>query len=292
MKGRRTQFSRASSLVALGLLGLAACGPDAGSSRPETRAPEPPPDRIGLGTVEGVVRLAPGTTLPTYGPRELGIAPGATTPEHCSPARITDRQPVQATADGLLAGVMVTATGDPEHFYDSLPEVPPREHAVTIEDCRLGPRLVAATRGDFVRITNRDAHPFLPRLGESPFMQALLQGQGRTFPLDRGGVQFVGCGFAGACGRTDIVVVHHDVHTITGADGHFRMENVPADQEVVLHVWHPLFVENQLAVTVERGGSRTVELAIAPAVPAPVEPGPGDPSPDAGPAESQPGVLF
>lgn len=239
------------------------------------------------------MRLAPGTELPSYAPADVGLTPGAATPEHCSPARITDRQPVQLTPEGFLTGVMVTATGDPAHFYRALPEQRPVEHALTIEDCRITPRLISATLGDFVRITNRDPHPFLPRLGESPFMQALLQGQGRTFPLDRGGVQFVGCGFAGACGRTDIIVIHHDAHTTTGADGRFRLENIPAGEEVLVHVWHPLFLENQLAVTVEPGGSRTIELVMAPSrPPEPDAPGAGDPVLESGPAESQSDVLF
>jgi hypothetical protein len=123
-------------------------------------------------------------------------------------------------------------------------------------------------------------------------MQALMKDETRDFPLETGGIYNVTCGFAAPCGRTDVVVVYHPVHAVTGADGHFRIENVPAGQEVELHAWHPLFEEVMARVTVAAGHTETLELTLTP-VPTPEAPPETPPTEgaDDGPAENQPGLF-
>ncbi|NOY93108.1 MAG: hypothetical protein GXP55_18140, partial [Deltaproteobacteria bacterium] len=232
-----------------------------------------------LGVIEGVVRLAEGASLPRYTPEQLGRRPGQPPrPDACPPALESDREPVTRTADGLLVGVMVAATGDADAFARDLPPREPQVQEVHIEGCRLTPRLLVAVRGDTLRVINSDDYPFLPTLGETPFLRALTQGQHRDFELDRGGVRSLGCAFAAPCGRTEIVVVYHPVFAVTGEAGHFRMENVPVGDGLVLHAWHPLFEEARASVDVRAGQVAHVELVLRP-TPPPDAPTPAAPNP-------------
>jgi len=219
-----------------------------------------------LGTVEGVVRLAAGASLPRYTLAEVGRTPDRPAlPEGCPPPTEEDLTPVRLGDEGL-SPVMVTATGNPEAFFAALPsERPPRERTVRIEACRLEPRLVSATRGDTLLVVNDSPYPFLPTFGRIPFMQALPRGEGRREVLGQGGVFPLTCGFAAPCGRSEVVVVYHPVHTVTDATGRFRLEGVPADQEIEIHAWHPLFEEAVATVRVAPGGTQHVELRIGPA---------------------------
>jgi len=225
--------------------------------------------------VEGTIRLADGAELPRYKPEQLGRRPGQPAlPADCLPALESDLEPVSRTPEGLLDGVMVAATGDVDAFERELPTYQPQVRDVRIERCRLTPRLVVAVRGDTLRVTNTGDYPFLPTMGDSPFLRALTRGQHRDFALDQGGVRSLGCGFAAPCGRTEIVVVYHPVFAVTDATGHFRMENVPVGDHLVFHAWHPLFEEATATADVREGEVAHVELVMRPAPPRPTAPPP------------------
>ena len=224
---------------------------------PETATPSA---ASGLGIVEGEIVLAEGAALPSYAPEEIGRLPtAAELPASCSPPQLQDRSPV-TLVEGRLAGIVVAATGDPVLFGAALGAPIAREHQLRIEDCRLSPRVLTATRGDRLVITNAGEHPFLPTLGTSAFMQALLAGERREIPLDRGGVLPLTCNFGSPCGRTDVAIFYHQAHGISGEDGRFRLSNVPAGGEVRIHAWHPLFEEGNATVRVEAG--ETIQLRI------------------------------
>lgn len=215
--------------------------------------------------VEGVVRLADGAELPTL-PR--GADPNQPAPpEHCSPPREEDRRPVSLDEGRGLVGVLVTGAG-----FGGWQRREPVEHAVVIRDCRLSPRLVVAMRGDRLRLTNETDYPFLPGFGPGGFLQALLRGESRTLTLDRR-VAALECHFAAPCGRTDVVMLEHDVYAITGAGGRFRIERFPtATTDVELHAWHPLFESDSRRIRVEPGARLSVELVLRPAPPEPEPP--------------------
>lgn len=235
---------------------------------PTAELPLPGPES-GLGVVVGRVRLAAGAELPSYDNEALfGDSQEGNQGESCPPPRRSDRQPTPMAPDRGLAGLMISATGDQATFFAHLPSDEGREsveHLLRIRDCRLEPRLVSAQVGDTLTIVNESAEPFLPSMSNSGFMQAVMAGERRSEPLERGGVGAMRCPFSLPCGRADIVVIHHPVHTVSGEGGAFELRNVPADQEVVLHAWHPLFEEATVRVSVPAGGRREVEILISPA---------------------------
>ena len=106
----------------------------------------------------------------------------------------------------------------------------------------------------------------MPTYGDNPYLRTLVAGQtGEEIPLDKPGVQPILCGFTAPCGRADVVVVHHPLASVTGEDGTFRIEGVPAGEKFNLNAWHPLFEASRIEVTVAPGETKTVELVIKPA---------------------------
>jgi hypothetical protein len=65
----------------------------------------------------------------------------------------------------------------------------------------------------------------------------------------------------------EVVTLYHPVFTVSDAEGRFRMTNVPADQDVRITAWHPLFQEIGGTARVSVGGTTTLELVITPNAP-------------------------
>jgi len=238
-----------------------------------------------FGTVEGVIRMADGSEVPSFAEIRSPAQPAI--PEACTPPQISDRQPVGMDDARNLEGILVQASGFSEAAMESVAREP-MTHELFIRDCRLTPRFIPAVRGDTLKLTNETDYPFLPSMGQSGLTQAVLFENSREFALERGGIFNMVCGFAAPCGRADLVVVYHPVHDITEAGGTFRMENVPADEDVVIHAWHPLFEEVSQTVRVGEGETVRVELEITPA---PQPELPEEPEEPTGPAENQPGLF-
>lgn len=239
---------------------------DATHPRPAkaTKAPAPAPAEAfaPTGIVEGTVRVRGEVPVdPAFAARFEGPT---RRPERCRPLTDEERRPVHRGTDGRTGDVLVTAT-----FSTKLrvPTPPRRNRALLIRDCRLSPRVLAATRGDTLVIRNEDEYPFVPRVNPIAmgFMQALMQGQSRRIELDRGGVFEADCGFGAACGVTSIVVLYHGIHATSDRDGRFRVEGVPADVDVDVHAWHPSLRDASQRVRVTRGGTATIELVMEPA---------------------------
>ena len=247
-------------VVAVCLLVLVGCdGCEKDEAKPVEEGAEKVEAPSHVGVIEGVVTLAAGAELPSY-----PLAKGPETPEACPPATEADRQPVTLAEKGRgLAGLLVSVTG----FEESVPHEP-ETHEIRIEDCRLTPSLVAATRGDELVVTNKTDYPFLPVSGKAAFARGLLKDESRTIPLERGGVTSVTCAFASPCGRTDVIVQYHPLHDITGEGGRFRIEGVPVGEggaKLRVHAWHPLFEEASTELRVAAGETARVELTTAPA---------------------------
>ncbi len=261
-------------LVALSLAGFA-CGDDdaAATDDDETATTETetavPAGEARVGTVSGHVRLAEGFSLPAY-PLEALSGAQATSPlpEHCDPIGEDDRYPLALGETRGLRGMMVAATAeDADEFTERLGETEPQQHVVSITGCRLTPALITATKGDTLVVRNETQHPFLPRLGPSAFMQGVQHGESVEFTMERGGVTPLLCGFGSPCGRTDVVVLYRPVHTVTEDDGAFTLSNVPTGMPVTIRAWHPVYgnVDASVEVTLDEGGSETLELVITPA---------------------------
>lgn len=287
------------SRAALALLGTlaalapAAVGCECGSDRESGAGTEEPNvPRAPTGTITGIVRLAEGAGVPEYADSPTQVEGRPALPESCTPPREADRAPVRpADETGGLVNLSIVVTGEDETRWPGPGE--PVTHHLRIHDCRLTPPIIVATRGDRLELVNEaPENPFFVDLGDG-MMQ--YRSEPREITLDQGGVRTVQCGFAAPCGRAEIITLYHPIHGTTGADGRFRIENVPADQPVRVTAWHPLFEEAFTMATVGAGETAEVELTIrpvaarvpAPAGTAPTEAAPGGAAPDE--AEAPPG---
>lgn len=276
----RTASFRWLALVVL-LTGCDGCGHAAVEPGGETPRPEGSSSSTAI--IEGVIRLAPESATPAY-PENPMVPPAGRPepPDTCADPQQRDRSPLQPTADRALNGVLVAL-----HDFSTVPPVEPVTREMTITDCRLSPRLVVATRGDTLRLTNETEYPFLPDFGTG-VMQALLHGTAREVELGQGGVRTLQCGFAAPCGRAEIVTMYHSLHAVSDEAGRFRITGVPAGEELRISAWHPLVQEASETLTLRGGETRTVEIVVSAAeitAPAPVEP-------TDGPAEDNPDTLF
>jgi hypothetical protein len=254
-----------------------------------------------VGTVEGVVRFAEGAELPAYPP--MALARSSERPDLCPPQRPDHDRPVRMGGGRGLEGVLVAAHGFVEEDV-AAPE--PQVRDIAIRGCQLTPALVVGVRGDTLRITNEDDHPFLPTMPGTNQFRALMEGQTRDIPLDEGNVFPIECTFAAPCGRTDVIVSYHPVYAVTGEGGRYRIENVPADADLSIHAFHPLFSEATVEVRVGAGETVQRDLVIGTAT-LPTPPAEGaedddgpeaeagadddDSSDDDSPAEDRPGLF-
>ncbi|MFO0681939.1 MAG: hypothetical protein U0234_07810 [Sandaracinus sp.] len=223
---------------------------------------------IPVGTVEGTIRLADGEEEPAYADSPFDVATAGQLPAECSPPHGADRRPLAMDAARGLANVAVTATGDPEHWIGA---GEPTVHELRIHDCRLGPVTITATRGDSLHVVNEGSYPFMPELGLG-MLQSVLPSDPLDAPLDRAGPRTVQCAFAAPCGRAAVMVFHHPVHTVSVEAGHFRLENVPADQDVTITAWHPVIEAATATTRVTEGGTAHLDLVVHRFVPPAPEP--------------------
>jgi hypothetical protein len=266
---------------------------DAPAGEAKTGVGKPAPPAPATAVIEGVVRMAGGAELPSYPQqsmekRVLQHTEQAPLPDACAPPKTTDRQPVQVTPDGLLTNIVIAASD-----FAKQPKRAPVMHEVVIEDCRLKPAVVVAMKGDTLRVRNTLDYPFMPTYGDAPVVKTLIRGQTYEAPLDKPGVSPLLCGFTAPCGRTDVVVLLHPLHTATDAEGKFKLENFPANEDVKLSAWHPLFEESAIQVRARPGEVERVELVLTPlgqGAPAPADAGtakPAAPAPAAADAPKQ-----
>lgn len=262
-------------------LALSGCRPEPIARQQAEAEAKPAPAPEVVTVLTGSIKLAEGHSLPQYRPedmerRVLAHIQGNAYPDVCSPAKISDRTPVQQAPDGKLIGVMVAGS----EFSKSTPRGP-RTHDLTIKDCRLTPRIIVGQVGDTLRIQSEVQYPLLPTYGSIPYNETLMPGQTKSVRLDKMGVDNVLCGFTAPCGRADVIVVRHPVYAVTDETGNFRIENFPADETIKVSAWHPLFNESNVSVKVGKGETKNIELILTPQPPKPETPPPAAEAPKA-----------
>lgn len=218
--------------------------------------------------VTGIVRLGEGVELPRYPLAALGRVEGRPPlPDICTPAAEGDRQPMRVAANGGVEGLLLTAVStDPDNnaaFRAAIGQREPQTHDVRIEDCRLTPNLLPVVQGDSIHLTNNTRFSFLPVFSSVGVMEGLAFNQERTYVAETLRAHHIQCGFAVPCGRSEVIVLHHDVAVVSGEGGQFELE-VPAGIPLRLHAWHPLFGSHEATaeVTIPAGGRTTVELTV------------------------------
>ena len=211
------------------------------------------------GVVLGSVQLAKGHKVPLAPPPLVNGLP-ATAVAPCPPIDLHDQRSVTRADGGGLSPVHVAITG-----MRTTPPSTPRTHELFIDGCRLRPSMLAATRGDSVRITNRTDTALLPLLPGDRFMQGMMRGESRELSLKQLGRSVIRCNFANYCGETVVVTVSHPLYAITDGEGRFRIENVPLDQPLKVHAFHPLFDVATVEVTLtSKVRERTIALTLTP----------------------------
>jgi hypothetical protein len=247
--------------------------PTPAPATPKTAATATPPksNAVFKGTIEGVVRLASDASLPRLQNMKDGSKFSMTEPvAPCSPLADEDLVPVAMSANRELRDIHVALTGMTDY-----PNPEPQNHDLYLSDCRLTPRLVGAAIGDSLRITNRSPIALLPVFSGESFMQAVMPEASRVLKVEKLGANRVACTFGSFCGRTDVLVTAHPFFAVSDAKGHFVIEKVPFDQEVVVHAWHPLFLDSTAKVRLTAADpKRVIELVLTPNeefVPKPVD---------------------
>jgi len=141
--------------------------------------------------------------------------------------------------------------------------------------CRFSPRVLVAPRGRPLRIRNSDpvlhnTHAFLVGPPEVSVANFALANVGQTMDLERrltghlppegDAVVRLGCDVHPWMTGW-VVVVDHPYAVVTGADGGFRIDDVPPGTYTAA-VWHETLGRTEHAVTVTAGGTARVELTF------------------------------
>ena len=140
---------------------------------------------------------------------------------------------------------------------------------VTIDniECEFVPRVQTAFVGGRIVAKNSDdtlhnTHLFLNKDGETRDLKNMAlpkAGQTRKYKVKYAGLLDVKCD-AHNWMQGWVFVSKHPYIAVTGADGSFKMDNVPAGTWAV-KAWHEKFGEKDGSVTVTAGGTATLELS-------------------------------
>ncbi len=198
------------------------------------------------GTIRGVVTVAP---VPP--PASLKV----TTDQAICGLTVPDDS-LLVDAAGGLAHAVITVRG----MKGPATAAPP---VVTNRQCRFVPHVLVARPGSSLTITSDDktlhtTHAYTPD-NESLFNIALpLPGLKLTRPLPRAGPVRLGCD--AHPWMRGFIVLTEELAAVTGVDGRFVLDDVPAGARE-LHLWHERLGEARQSVTVPPGG--TVEVSFA-----------------------------
>ena len=196
------------------------------------------------GTIVGVVT----TTAKAPPPLRVTIDPdvcGQTLPD----------ESIAVDAGGRLAGVVVTVPG--------VKVAAPSEALVTNDKCRFGPRVSLIRPNGTVAMTSKDAvlHTMHAAAGDSRalFNVSLpIPNMKISRPIDKPGVVTLTC--STHTWMRGYLFVTEELSAISGADGSFKLENVPAGSYDI-RIWHEALKAATPAKVVVKDGE-TVTLNV------------------------------
>lgn len=216
-----------------------------------------------VGTVVGVVRVEGDPPPP------LPKAPGARTPgANCGAAQAAYRHAFRAGPGGELADAIVGVTDYPGYLL-------PRGDAVraTIRECAFSARTFTLTFGQRLEVANEDrGDKYLPRLEGArvtALMMAMPGGEPvRLYPQQPGRYALID-DLNHPWMRADVFVLKYPAHAVSGVDGSFRVEGVPAGK-VRVNAGHPAIADGaSREVEVKAGEATKVELTLTYRTPPP-----------------------
>ncbi|MFQ5665609.1 MAG: carboxypeptidase regulatory-like domain-containing protein [Candidatus Binatia bacterium] len=142
----------------------------------------------------------------------------------------------------------------------------PRQRPVKLDNvkCAFVPHVLTATAGQMIQIHNSD--PFLhdadARLGARTLFNVAVP-KGRTVhrPLAYPGLVDINCNVRHTWMHAYLFIGENPYHTVTDAQGRFRLEQVPPGT-YTLNVWHELLGSTERDVTVESGKTANVDVTL------------------------------
>jgi hypothetical protein len=223
------------------------------------RADAGPPVEFG-GTLRGVIKLAKGQKLPLAPFPVLSGGVPAPSVAPCPTVDASDQRTVSvAKQTGGLSPIHVAITG-----MSAAPPHEPVTHELFIDACRLRPAMIAAVRGDTVRVTNRSETALVPRVPGASYMRGLLKGETASGVL-KAARTVVDCGFGSYCGDSLVIATTHPLAAVTTPEGFFTIEHVPLEQELRVFAWNPLFeLTSQLVKLTHAQPEQMIELTLTP----------------------------
>lgn len=193
-----------------------------------------------------------------------GSAPAATLkPDKdlaiCGKKPIPDETLVVAK-DGGLANVVVSIEG--------VAGAATKPSTATVDQigCRYQPHVQAVSAGSSLVMGNSDAllHNVHAYLGERTVFNAAMPIPNMTLPpkkLDKAGVVNLKCDAGHTWMSAFIVVKPHGFLAVTGADGTFKIEGVPAGSYTA-ELWHEKLGAKKVPVTVDADGKATFDASL------------------------------
>jgi len=156
-----------------------------------------------------------------------------------------------------LKDVVVSVFG-----YKPAQKPKPREITLENKNCTYVPHVQATTAGSSVKITNSDK--FIHNFHASLALQknvAIAPGGSQTEKLPREGWAVITCDFHTWMGA-HIKVFGHDLFDVTGADGAFKIPNIPPGEHEI-ELWHEYPVAPQkVKVKIEPGKATRLDVAL------------------------------
>ena len=252
-KARREKVTNTRTLVAVFLF-LATCSnPPATSSEPSTdigSSSDSSPALEAKGVLEGQI-LFEGSTIP----RSTRVE-NTTDPQGCGTIQSLGNIIISSQNQGIK-NVIVALNNVP------LPQdYSPQSVDFTLDnrDCQFRPHVAVLTTESSIEAVNSDPIFHSVHLyGFTNLNQALGAHQSKVIEtVKRPGYVIVKCDVHGWM-QAFLRVDNHPFHAVSGEDGTFRIENIPAGS-YVLEAWHEYFGEQELTVNIKENAPSRVTV--------------------------------
>lgn len=191
------------------------------------------------------------------------------------PELMRGSDPVCDTGKALAETIMVDAEGGLANVLvrikpGTVPAWTPTEPIVVDQvDCMYRPRVQAGVRGQTVQVLNSDetthnVHARYLTLGERKDTETLINraqpaGVKMEFELGDEPIAKLVCNYH-AWMQGFVLVSDNPYAGVSGTDGQFEVQNVPVGEHSV-EVWHEFYGVKEATVTVEEGGSATLDMS-------------------------------
>jgi hypothetical protein len=187
-----------------------------------------PPYKGMTGSIEGTITVI-GDPAPAaaYVPHDFARCPAA---EKVYGKTFREGAPLP---DGSrpLADALVVITG----FSDFVAETSPTK-AITIDNCALSTRTIDMTFGQRIEIKNKDKAVYALEISKNPQAALMVAPPGgdpvSVYPKEPGYSTLIERMQAPYM-QADVYALMHPLHTVSGVDGHFRLDGIPVGKLTV-----------------------------------------------------------